>query len=329
MPIETITKNGRKRLRWTFNRVIKGKRIRQAKLLPAGISSAEADGLSRRWEAEIYAIESGERKARVTIGDCVRKHVSDKKGDWKDATKRILILQKWRDEYADQDATDLHDWSITFSGYLRAKVDRQGLPKRPLAPASIKNIFSYLRAAIKYCYKVGMIDVDQTSRMAMPTVNNERHHYPKRMEMLLIARQCKNRQVRAALRVGFYSGMRQAEILRAKVTKTGWALGTSKNGTPRIIPIHPRVAVIARRYKFTVTVDALKYDWIRARRLAGFPKTRFHDLRHGSASEMINAGVTLYEVGAVLGHKSMVSTARYSHLVTDRLTDAVGKIGQK
>jgi hypothetical protein len=33
MPIETITKSGRKRFRWTFNRIIDGQRYRQTKLL--------------------------------------------------------------------------------------------------------------------------------------------------------------------------------------------------------------------------------------------------------------------------------------------------------
>ncbi|WP_279607023.1 hypothetical protein [Burkholderia ambifaria] len=31
----------------------------------------------------------------------------------------------------------------------------------------------------------------------------------------------------------------------------GFPLGTPKNGRPRLIPIHPRIAVIARYVKFT------------------------------------------------------------------------------
>ncbi|MFC6970041.1 hypothetical protein [Paraburkholderia dipogonis] len=49
MPIETITKAGRRRYRWTFERVIENRRIRKTKLLPAGISAAEADKLGREW----------------------------------------------------------------------------------------------------------------------------------------------------------------------------------------------------------------------------------------------------------------------------------------
>jgi site-specific recombinase XerD len=44
---------------------------------------------------------------------------------------------------------------------------------------------------------------------------------------------------------------------------------------------------------------------------------------------MINNGIDLYTVGAVLGHKDARSTQRYAHLATDALSAAVGKIGQK
>ena len=44
---------------------------------------------------------------------------------------------------------------------------------------------------------------------------------------------------------------------------------------------------------------------------------------------MINAGVDLYTVGAVLGHKDAKSTKRYSHLATSALAAALGTIGKK
>lgn len=58
----------------------------------------------------------------------------------------------------------------------------------------------------------------------------------------------------------------------------------------------------------------------------GRPNLHFHDLRHSAASAMIQAGVDLYTVGKVLGHKDGRSTARYSHLSTDQLRNALGKI---
>lgn len=329
MPIETITKSGRRRYRWTFKRVIEGRQVRKTKLLAPGISAREADELGRKWDEEIYAIHSGARKRVVTIGECVTAHVADKNKQWKDSRKRIQILEKWGPEFAEQNATDLYEWSKNLVGYLRAKRDHQGNPKESLTDGSIRNILAYIRAAIKHAHKTRLIDVDDTPRMLIPAVKNARHHYPQREEMLAIAKACKNREVRAAIRIAFYSGMRRGEILRAKVTRSGFSLADTKNGTPRIIPVHPKIAILVRRVKFTVTIKQFETAWIDAREAAGHPETKFHDLRHGAASEMINAGVDLFTVGKVLGHRTSQSTERYSHLVTERLANAVSSIGKR
>ncbi|WP_256990496.1 hypothetical protein [Burkholderia sp. HI2714] len=76
-----------------------------------------------------------------------------------------------------------------------------------------------------------------------------------------------------------------SEILCAIPTKDGFSLRTTKNGRPRLIPIHPRIAAIARSVKFTEPAWKIKDEWIKARRKSG-------------------------------------------HLVTDRLAEAVKKIGR-
>ncbi|WP_175663098.1 tyrosine-type recombinase/integrase [Burkholderia ambifaria] len=328
MPIETITKSGKRRYRWTFERVIEGDRIRKTKLLPAGLTAREADELGRKLDAETYAIASGTKRPVVTIGECVEIHLNDKGAGWKDVKTRKQILAKYIDEYEDQDALDLYDWSLRFAGYMRAKVDRQGRPKKPSSDGTIHNTLGYLRAAIKYAHKIGKIEYDQTAKMVIPKQGNERHVYKGRREMLEIAKACSHRQTRAAIRTAFYSGMRMSEILRAIPTKDGFSLGTTKNGRPRLIPIHPRIEVIARRVRFTEPAWKIKDEWIKARRKSGHLGVRFHDLRHSAASEMINAGIDLYTVAGVLGHKTTTSTKRYAHLVTDRLAEAVKKIGR-
>ena len=50
------------------------------------------------------------------------------------------------------------------------------------------------------------------------------------------------------------------------------------------------------------------------RREAGLPHLRIHDLRHGYASPLINAGRTLYEMQQILGHSGPSVTQRYAHL---------------
>jgi integrase/recombinase XerD len=42
-----------------------------------------------------------------------------------------------------------------------------------------------------------------------------------------------------------------------------------------------------------------------------------HSLRHGDATDLIKAGVDLLEVQKILGHHSILTTARYTHLTTE------------
>jgi integrase len=58
--------------------------------------------------------------------------------------------------------------------------------------------------------------------------------------MLQLARACKHRSSRAAIRIAFYSGMRLSEIKRAERVDGNFILHDTKNGDPRIIPIHPQ-----------------------------------------------------------------------------------------
>jgi integrase len=55
-------------------------------------------------------------------------------------------------------------------------------------------------------------------------------------------------------------------------------------------------------------------QWATAVGLAGVDHVRLHDLRHTTASWLVQAGITLQEVQRILGHASIVTTGRYSHL---------------
>lgn len=58
------------------------------------------------------------------------------------------------------------------------------------------------------------------------------------------------------------------------------------------------------------------------------PHIRFHDLRHSSASLLVNAGYTLEEVMKWLGHASIRSTERYAHLQANSKNAMAAKVNE-
>ena len=63
-------------------------------------------------------------------------------------------------------------------------------------------------------------------------------------------------------------------------------------------------------------------QWQRLKEDAGLPHVRLHDLRHTFASQLVNAGQSLYAVQKLLGHSSPTVTERYSHLNLKTLHEA-------
>jgi integrase len=142
-----------------------------------------------------------------------------------------------------------------------------------------------------------------------------------------IAKACDDKPSRAQIRIAWYSGMRKAELLRAEPVGDVWVLGTTKNGDPHVVPIHPRVRCCLNVPKPSYT--KLGYWWRKAREKAGLQHIKFHALRHSTASEMINAGIDLHTVGQVLNHKSAASTKRYAHLLTKAKRVALQTVGKR
>jgi len=151
-------------------------------------------------------------------------------------------------------------------------------------------------------------------------------------------------------RLMIYTGARQGELLTAKWEYVNYEqnsldLPDSKTGKKQIDLSPPAMAeieklerMVGNPYLFPGYFVGVKEKlgrhhsppnemWHRIIKRAGITNLRKHDLRHAYASFGLMAGLSLEEIGQLLGHLTPQTTKRYSHLVKShrkRISDAIG-----
>lgn len=306
-----------KRWRFFFRRVIAGRRWRSTRLLPKGWSRAQADTFDLKETQRLFAAASGVGSRDPLIDDAVRLYLTDKTAlkSHRQATEHLAAIA-WA--YSGKRMSQL------------AEVAADTAARAETSPATVRQRLALLKAAARWAWKKhGLVDSDPTAQMMLPAVRNERHRYLSRAEMLSACRACTNWQAQIAIRLAFYTGMRLGELLRARVVRGAIVLTDTKNNDRRAIPPHPKIAHLLRFLPLPGPKITIQRAWERACAAAGVEDAHFHDLRHSAASEMVNAGVDLFTVGKVLGHRDSRSTQRYSHLRTETLAAAVATIGRR
>jgi integrase len=149
-----------------------------------------------------------------------------------------------------------------------------------------------------------------------------------------------NRTAAQAIKLLLLTGGRRNEITHARWEYVDWTNRTllvprSKNGRARLIYLNNGALELLKsvqrvgdnRYIFPSPITgrpsaSLHFPWSRIREAAGLPAVRVHDLRHSFASFLVNSGVSLYTVQALLGHSNAKTTQRYAHLANQTLLDA-------
>lgn len=130
------------------------------------------------------------------------------------------------------------------------------------------------------------------------------------------------------------TGCRKRELLDAtwdefRLEQGFWRIPTekSKTGKSRQVPLSEAALEVLRALprsddcpyvvpnpQTSKPFGAIYNSWNSARKAAGLPDVRMHDLRHSMASNMANAGQSLFVIGQVLGHSQPRTTMRYAHL---------------
>jgi integrase len=151
-------------------------------------------------------------------------------------------------------------------------------------------------------------------------------------------------EVVGALRLLLFTGARVSEILGARWRDVDTERGVlrledAKAGSREVLISAPAFAaldalprsgpfLIPGREKGRPLVNLGK-AWRRIRARADLADVRIHDLRHTTGSFGVSAGLSLYVVGALLGHRQASTSQRYGHLQSDPLRQASDTLGAR
>jgi integrase len=175
----------------------------------------------------------------------------------------------------------------------------------------------------------------------------KRHRYLSGAELARLTTalvELRDRGAANAVRLLLLTGARRGELLAARWADFDLDAGvwvkpgsTTKQKTTHRVPLSQaacRLLAEMRRdaeseYLFPARFTPYRLDlddaWGVLRKTADIPDVRLHDLRHTYASVLASSGLSLPIIGALLGHSTPTTTARYAHLLDDPLRQATDR----
>jgi excisionase family DNA binding protein len=181
------------------------------------------------------------------------------------------------------------------------------------------------------------------TRVSLERLNNKRDRWLTLDEEKKLLQACPG-WLNEIATFGLNTGMRQGEILSltwkgVDLFRKTVTVFKSKNNERRTIPLN---STVTEMLKGKSKVRSIKTDLVfhskahtpfsqrnierafqNALKKAKIEDFGFHDLRHTFATRLVQAGVDLYKVQILLGHKTPAMTQRYAHHYPESLRDGV------
>jgi len=227
--------------------------------------------------------------------------------------------------------------------------------RRQHEPGTCNRYLSAARSCVNWARGAGLLPVEcvwPPRCMFREPKHRERFLTDAELKRLLTAAKQHSPQMHAAVAVALGSGCRQGELLRLKwgdvdlkahqvvfhITKTGEprrvhlpksacdALESLKD--PKVSPL-PRTPIFVDAEGAQWANYELLNRWKHVRKAAHLEGLRWHDLRHSTASFLVQAGASLPEVALQLGHRSTLTTSRYAHLIAGKAVTGADKLDEK
>lgn len=269
-----------------------------------------------------------------TLADAISRYEKEvlplKQNDYDNVARH---LQRWKVELGH---LKLNRVNQSIIAEVRDKMLSEKTPKGGLRSNGTVN--RYL-ATLSHVFTTAVrewqwVNENPCLKVKKPKESAGRVRYLSKEELARLSQACKdsgNTNLYLIFLIALTTGARKSEIMGLKGEDVDFENGLfyltdTKNGDNRTLPISDQVMEILKGLPlsrgallFPSEHDpkvpiCIRSAWEAAVKRAALSNFRFHDIRHTTASYLTMSGVSTREVAEVLGHKSLQTTKRYSHL---------------
>ena len=269
-------------------------------------------------------------------------------------------IQFWVDQFGSTPITDITEDDVdraleALVARGKVKPGRNGQPAtptgEPLAGSTVNRFISTLAGIFKYARRVRALPRSHTPptrgiEKAPEPVDPDKYFRPEEVENLIkVARVLdqKWRKLPALIVLGFHTGLRVGNLLDLRwrdidLEARTATVAVTKNGRPHIAPLTDRCLEELLRlrkgqpdervFKSYLNDKPFNYRtlWGKVCKEAGYEGRTFHWLRHGCGSALASAGIAQAQIMQVMGHRTLIASARYIHSNVDDRRDVVGRV---
>jgi integrase len=258
--------------------------------------------------------------------------------------RSLAAVNSFHEWFRDIDQTTFQFWTgetlTKWTDWLRTRRQR-------LSPATVNRRVAAVLSVWRRAHRRGLLGPPPTGMYAREPKGRRRVLSPEEEPRLL---EFLSPPYRSLARLLLASGLRVGEALALKWDDVRWIVGEgwsvtvrdSKNGDARTVPGIQRVACFNRQVPglrdpkddsigpfSTVSHSAFNHAFRAAKAAIGLEKDDElvpHSLRHTYATRMVVAGVPLSVVARLLGHRTVRTTMRYSHVSDEDAARWVKKV---